>query len=95
MEQYPQLQNQKITYLNQNQNNTNELTSTLIYESLILQVREKDEDGYFKEEVKLRKEYISYLNIFSFILFLRRIFMILRTICILLADETPVLVYYL
>ena len=45
MEQYPQLQNQKITYLNQNQNNTNELTSTLIYESLILQVREKDEDG--------------------------------------------------
>ena len=60
MEQYPQLQNQKITYLNQNKNNTNELTSTLIYESLILQVREKDEDGYFKEEVKLRKEYISF-----------------------------------
>ena len=95
MEQYPQLQNQKITYLNQNQNNTNELTSTLIYESLILQVREKDEDGYFKEEVKPRKEHISFQLYLHLSCTCEVIFMILRTIYILLADETPVLVYYL
>ena len=47
-----QFQDQTITYLNKNQNDTNEITNTLTDKPLISPEREMDEDEYFEEEVK-------------------------------------------
>ena len=55
MKEYVQFQDQKTTYLNRNQNNTNELTNTLTDKPLLSSKREITNDGYFEEEEEVKK----------------------------------------
>jgi hypothetical protein len=84
-----QFQDQTITYLNKNQNDTNEITNTLTDKPLISPEREMDEDEYFEEEVKKSNLVFEEKNISPVKLYLHLsgkceiILMILGTICAL------------
>ena len=61
MKEYSQFKDQKITYLNWNQNNTNEIKNTLTDKPLIQSKRELEEDGYFEEE-EVKKSNLIFVN---------------------------------
>jgi len=50
MKEYIQFQDKKITYLNRNQSNTNELKNKLADKPLIQSKKEMEDDGYYEEE---------------------------------------------
>jgi ABC-type multidrug transport system fused ATPase/permease subunit len=96
-----QFQDQTITYLNKNQNDTNEITNTLTDKPLISPEREMDEDEYFEEEVKKSNLVFEEKNISPVKLYLHLsgkceiILMILGTICALGAGVAAPLMCYL
>lgn len=98
MKEYSQFKDQKITYLNWNQNNTNEIKNTLTDKPLIQSKRELEEDGYFEEEEVKKSNLIFVNNISPIKLYLHLsssceiIIMELRTICVFWAKVVSVFI---